>query len=153
MVAPADAESAGLCPGAYVVFTVSDTGVGMSQETQARAVEPFFTTKGTAGGTGLGLSSVYGFANQSGGRLAISSHQGRGTVVSLYIPRADGLATSDVAPMASSAGDAATSSSSRTTPGCAPGSSSPSSRSEPSNLLATPYRRTHCASAVAEAAA
>ena len=84
------ARQLGLTPGAFVVFTVRDTGVGMSAETQRRAIEPFFTTKGLAGGNGLGLSTVYGFAQQSGGCLAIASKLRRGTTVSLYLPRAAG---------------------------------------------------------------
>jgi signal transduction histidine kinase len=82
----------GLRAGPYVIFTVCDTGVGMSPDTLARAVEPFFTTKGMAGGSGLVLSAGYGFANQSGGRLAITSREGHGSVVSLYLPRAVGEA-------------------------------------------------------------
>jgi signal transduction histidine kinase/ActR/RegA family two-component response regulator len=91
-VGPDAAALMSLPAGPYVIFTVSDTGVGMSPETLGRAVEPFFTTKGLAGGSGLGLSTVYGFANQSGGRLAISSQQGRGTIVSLYLPRSEAMA-------------------------------------------------------------
>jgi signal transduction histidine kinase len=87
----------GLKPGPYVIFSVCDTGVGMSPDILARAVEPFFTTKGVAGGSGLGLSTVYGFANQSGGRLAITSHEGHGTIASLYLPRADGEAPAELA--------------------------------------------------------
>jgi signal transduction histidine kinase len=91
------AQSMGMPPGSYVIFTVCDTGVGMSAATLARAVEPFFTTKGMAGGSGLGLSTVYGFANQSGGRLAIASHEGQGTIVSLYLPRAESAAVTELA--------------------------------------------------------
>jgi len=76
-----------LAPGVYVVFTVRDTGVGMSPETMRRATEPFFTTKGPVGGTGLGLSTVDGFARQSGGHLAIASEVGRGARLSIYLPR------------------------------------------------------------------
>jgi len=96
-VARGAAAEMGLPAGPYVVFTVRDTGVGMSPETLARAVEPFFTTKGMAGGSGLGLSTVYGFANQSGGRLAITSREGVGTVVALYLPRAMGEAPAEPA--------------------------------------------------------
>ena len=81
------ARQLGLTPGAFVVFTVKDTGVGMSPETLRRAIEPFFTTKGLAGGNGLGLSTVYGFAQQSGGCLTIASKPRRGTMVRLYLPR------------------------------------------------------------------
>jgi signal transduction histidine kinase/ActR/RegA family two-component response regulator len=86
------ARQLGLAPGAFVVFTVKDTGVGMSPETLRRAIEPFFTTKGPAGGNGLGLSTVYGFAQQSGGCLTISSKPRTGTTVRLYLPRARGAA-------------------------------------------------------------
>ncbi len=86
------ARQAGVPPGSFVVFTVRDTGVGMSPEVLRRAVEPFFTTKGLAGGSGLGLSTVYGFAKQSGGGLTIVSRPKRGAAVSLYLPRAAGAA-------------------------------------------------------------
>jgi signal transduction histidine kinase/CheY-like chemotaxis protein len=82
------ARQLGLTPGPFVMFTVRDTGVGMSPEVARRAIEPFFTTKGLAGGNGLGLSTVYGFAQQSGGCLTISSKPRRGTTVRLYLPRA-----------------------------------------------------------------
>ncbi len=78
----------GLEPGDYVRIRVIDTGVGMSQEAMEKAFEPFFTTKEPGAGTGLGLSMVYGFASQSGGHAAIHSHQGKGTTVALYLPRA-----------------------------------------------------------------
>jgi signal transduction histidine kinase len=74
--------------GDYVVVEVGDTGVGMSPEVQAQAFEPFFTTKGPAGGSGLGLSQVFGTARQSGGDVQIDSAPGRGTLVTVYLPRA-----------------------------------------------------------------
>ncbi len=73
--------------GEYLSLSVSDTGTGMSPEIMARAFEPFFTTKPIGGGTGLGLSMLYGFARQSGGRVRIDSALGEGTKVSLYLPR------------------------------------------------------------------
>ena len=73
-------------PGTYVVFRVADTGSGMAPEVLARALEPFFTTKGSGKGNGLGLSMVYGFVKQSGGRVAIESTPGAGTHVDLYLP-------------------------------------------------------------------
>ncbi|MBV8914471.1 MAG: response regulator [Acetobacteraceae bacterium] len=90
-----DAE---LNPGDYVVLELSDTGEGMDDATLARAVEPFFTTKGIGKGTGLGLSMVHGLAAQSGGRLILRSRKGEGTVAELWLPRAD--ATREPAPRA-----------------------------------------------------
>ena len=75
-----------LTPGDFVRISVSDTGVGMSPEILQRAFEPFFTTK-EGRGTGLGLSTIYGFANQSGGHVNIESEQGSGTTVNLFLPR------------------------------------------------------------------
>ena len=74
-------------PGDYVAIRVRDSGPGMPAEVLERAFEPFFTTKALGQGTGLGLSMVYGFMQQSGGAAQIESAVGVGTVVSLYIPR------------------------------------------------------------------
>src|SRR5262249_11573915 len=73
--------------GDFVGLEISDNGTGMSTEVLARAFEPFFTSKGPGKGTGLGLSMVYGFARQSGGLASIRSEVGRGTVVTLLLPR------------------------------------------------------------------
>jgi len=86
VVGEADADDDTL-PGQYVSLSVCDTGSGMSDETLARVFEPFFTTKEVGKGTGLGLSMAYGFAKQSGGHLRIESSLGRGTTVTLFLPR------------------------------------------------------------------
>ena len=78
--------------GHYAVVAVSDTGTGMAPEVVERAFEPFFTTKPIGKGTGLGMSMVYGFMQQSGGHIAIDSEPGRGTTISLFIPLLDGTA-------------------------------------------------------------
>ena len=74
--------------GDFVGLEISDTGTGMPPEVLARAFEPFFTSKDPGKGTGLGLSMVYGFARQSGGSASIRSEVGRGTAVTLLLPRA-----------------------------------------------------------------
>jgi NO-binding membrane sensor protein with MHYT domain/nitrogen-specific signal transduction histidine kinase len=79
-----------LPPRDYVAISVSDTGTGMPEEVIARAFEPFFTTKAVGHGSGLGLSQVYGFAQQSGGAVAIKSRPGEGTRVTIWLPRAPG---------------------------------------------------------------
>ncbi|MBL0935199.1 MAG: PAS domain S-box protein [Rhizobiaceae bacterium] len=75
--------------GRFLCLSVADEGEGMDAETVAKAVEPFFTTKGVGKGTGLGLSMVQGFAEQSGGRLTLTSRRDEGTLVEIWLPVAD----------------------------------------------------------------
>jgi signal transduction histidine kinase/ActR/RegA family two-component response regulator/sensor domain CHASE-containing protein len=83
-----DPMSGGLV-GDFVAVTLSDTGGGMAPEVVARAFEPYFTTKEIGLGSGLGLSQVYGFAQQSGGAVSIASAIGKGTSVTLFLPRSE----------------------------------------------------------------
>ena len=84
-----------LTEGPYLRLSVSDTGTGMAPDVMAHVFEPFFTTKPIGQGTGLGLSMIYGFAQQSGGQVHIQSAVGEGTCVSLYLPRHHGAAPGD----------------------------------------------------------
>ena len=85
--------------GEYMGLFINDTGTGMPPDVIAHAFDPFFTTKPTGEGTGLGLSMTYGFVKQSGGHVLLSSEEGRGTMVTIYLPRhlgtADGVGEVD----------------------------------------------------------
>src|SRR5207302_1247926 len=86
--------------GEFVAIRVADTGSGISPDILPHVFEPFFTTKEVGKGTGLGLSQVYGFAKQSGGTATIGSTVGRGTVITLYLPRTQELPAPSIARLA-----------------------------------------------------
>ena len=88
-------SAAGALEGEFVALAIIDTGSGMPPDVLARVFEPFFTTKPVGKGTGLGLSQVHGFANQSGGAATLSSEPGRGTAVTIYLPRSANTAADD----------------------------------------------------------
>jgi two-component system cell cycle sensor histidine kinase/response regulator CckA len=82
----------GLEAGRYVVITVTDTGVGISEPDLSRLFEPFFTTKQPGAGTGLGLATVHGIAREAGGTVTVSSRPGEGTTFRVWLPRVEGVA-------------------------------------------------------------
>jgi CheY-like chemotaxis protein len=87
----------GLPPGDYVRLTLVDNGEGMDVETQRHLFEPFYTTKAVGRGTGLGMASVDGIVRQNGGAITVKSDVGRGTTVSVFLPRADAAVASEAA--------------------------------------------------------
>ncbi|HXA50395.1 MAG TPA: ATP-binding protein, partial [Candidatus Acidoferrum sp.] len=80
------AQQMGVAPGPFVVITITDTGIGMDQDTQSHLFEPFFTTKHPGRGTGLGLATAYGIIRQTGGAIRIQSELGVGTSARIYLP-------------------------------------------------------------------
>ena len=89
-------KSLKLKSGSYICLAVRDTGIGMDEQTLRRAVEPFFTTKGVGRGTGLGLSSVQGLAEQSGGDFRLESQPGKGTTATIWLPASEEVAAPSI---------------------------------------------------------
>ena len=99
-----EGDSPDLSPGDYVKLTVADTGRGMDQETMRKAFEPFFTTKREGHGNGLGLSTIYGIVERSGGTVRLDSRPGQGSTITIYLPAAGPDAHEAITPSATAAG-------------------------------------------------